>query len=329
MYTWFLLAESKYAGCTRLAEILGLSHDSVNRFLLRERYEPKDLFDEVKPHINLIGGTLSVDDTVAEKPYSASNANEFIDYFWSGSEHRPVKGINLITLYYTDSTGQSVPVNYRLYKKEDGKTKNAYFREMVIEVLSWGLRPSWVTGDCWYSSRENLKLLKHQELGFLMGIAKNRQVSQILGQYTSVSQLDIPPDGLVVYLKKFGWVKVFRKDFKNEISRYYIIFLSEIEQLEEITREDFREFRSIHWGIECYHRALKQICGIKRFLVRTSEAIITHFFCSLRAFIQLELIRGAELIENWYQPQRNLSIQVARDFILEHLNQKVGLATNT
>ncbi len=31
-----------------------LSHDSVNRFLLRERYEPKDLFDEVSPKINLI-----------------------------------------------------------------------------------------------------------------------------------------------------------------------------------------------------------------------------------------------------------------------------------
>ncbi|HCF29255.1 MAG TPA: IS701 family transposase, partial [Cyanobacteria bacterium UBA11049] len=33
-YTLFLLAESKYPGCTRLAEIIGdLSHDSVNRFL--------------------------------------------------------------------------------------------------------------------------------------------------------------------------------------------------------------------------------------------------------------------------------------------------------
>ncbi len=49
IYTLFLLAEAKYLGCTRLAEILeGLSHDSVNRFLLRERYEPKDLFDEVQ-----------------------------------------------------------------------------------------------------------------------------------------------------------------------------------------------------------------------------------------------------------------------------------------
>ncbi|OUL25408.1 hypothetical protein BV372_27995 [Nostoc sp. T09] len=48
-YTLFLLAESKYPGCTRLAEIMeDLSDDSVNKFLLRERYEPKDLFDEVK-----------------------------------------------------------------------------------------------------------------------------------------------------------------------------------------------------------------------------------------------------------------------------------------
>gem|GEM_PF-816526 len=54
-----------------MAEILeDLSHDSVNRFLLRERYTPKDLFDEVKPHLNLTGGTLSTDDTIADKPYS-------------------------------------------------------------------------------------------------------------------------------------------------------------------------------------------------------------------------------------------------------------------
>jgi hypothetical protein len=54
-----------------LAEILeGLSHDSVNRFLLRERYNPKDLFNFVKGQIDLIGGALSGDDTVIDKPYS-------------------------------------------------------------------------------------------------------------------------------------------------------------------------------------------------------------------------------------------------------------------
>jgi hypothetical protein len=43
---------------------MGISHDSVNRFLHREAYTPLDLFEEV----NLKGGTLSVDDTVLDKP---------------------------------------------------------------------------------------------------------------------------------------------------------------------------------------------------------------------------------------------------------------------
>ncbi len=157
-----------------MADILGdLSHDSVNRFLLRERYEPKDLFLEVRQHINLIDGTLIGDDTVIDKPYSDPKQTELIGYFWSGKHHRVVKGIQLLTLYYTDTAGKSVPVNYRIYDKQEGKTKNNYFREMIAEVLAWGLQPKIVTGDAWYSSQENLKFLKNRELGFLMGIAKN------------------------------------------------------------------------------------------------------------------------------------------------------------
>ncbi len=67
------------------------------------------------------------------------------------------------------------------------------------------------------------------------------------------------------------------------------------------------------------------MCGIELFMVRTSEAIKTHFFSAIRAFTQLELMRTEKLIENWYEVQRNLSLQVARDFILEHLEQRVGL----
>ncbi|MEO0966875.1 MAG: hypothetical protein AAFX80_00740, partial [Cyanobacteria bacterium J06639_18] len=78
-----------------------VSHDSVNRFLLRERYEPKYLFDIVKANINLIRGILSVDDTVLEKIYSNPKYAELIDYFWSGKYHKSIKGLNLITLYST------------------------------------------------------------------------------------------------------------------------------------------------------------------------------------------------------------------------------------
>ena len=133
-----------------MAEILKhLSHDSVNRFLLRKRYEPYDLFDEVKPYINLIGGTLSGDDTVIDKPHSNAKLTELISYVWSGRHHRVVKGIQLITLYYTDVLGRSLPVNYRIYNKQEGKTKNEYLREMIVEVLLWGLKPKTMTTDAW------------------------------------------------------------------------------------------------------------------------------------------------------------------------------------
>ena len=67
--------------------------------------------------------------------------------------------------------------------------------------------------------------------------------------------------------------------------------------------------------------------GIGQFMVRTTAAIKTHFFSAVRAFTQLELMRAKDLIENWYELQRNLSLQVARDFILEHLTQKFNLAS--
>ena len=103
---YFYWQQSLYPGCTRLAAIMeDLSHNSVNRFLLRERYEPKDLFDEVKPYINLVDGTLSGDDTVIDKPHSDPKLTELIGYVYSGRHHRTIKGIQLITLYYTDLSG--------------------------------------------------------------------------------------------------------------------------------------------------------------------------------------------------------------------------------
>lgn len=59
IYTAFLLAEPNHSGCSRLATVCDseISHDSVNRFLLRETYDPKDLFEAVLPSIEEKGGS--------------------------------------------------------------------------------------------------------------------------------------------------------------------------------------------------------------------------------------------------------------------------------
>ena len=73
------------------------------------------------------------------------------------------------------------------------------------------------------------------------------------------------------------------------------MFLPGEDVLNQITRAEFKALHSIHWGIECYHRAIKQVCGIERFMVRTSEAIRTHFFSAIRAETEFELMRTEEL----------------------------------
>ena len=260
-YTLFLLSEPKQMGCKRLAEILkNVSHDSVNRFLLRERYEPKDLFDTVGEIIDLKGGILSVDDTVVEKHYSNPDCAELIGYFWSGKYHKSIKGLNLITLYYSDRQENSVPINYRIYDKKEGKTKNNYFQQMLLEVITWGLKPRMVTGDSWYSSIANLKFLRNQKLGFLFGVEKNRTVSNEPGKYQQVSNLVIPDEGLITHLKEFGFIKLLRKDFKKGDSRHYVLYLPDTEKLQNISRHEFLAIHDTHWGIEAFHRAIKQVC---------------------------------------------------------------------
>jgi hypothetical protein len=166
--TAFLLAESQSAGCVRLSEVSDgeFAHDAANRFLNREEFSPRDLFEELRPLIELEGGILSVDDTVLDKPYSQEGKTELVGYFWSGLHGKAVKGINLVTLFHADEKGVRVPVNFRVVDKAQGKTKNDLFREMVEEVLAWGLAPAIVTADSWYSGVENLRFLRDQGLKF-------------------------------------------------------------------------------------------------------------------------------------------------------------------
>jgi len=267
MYMGSLLSEPNSPSYCHLSEVMGISHESVNRFLQRENYSPQDLFNEVKSGLNLKGGVLSVDDSVLDKLCSHHMA--FVGHFWSGKHHRVIKGLNLITVYYCDIEGRHQPVNDRIVDKAKGKTKNEYFREMLAEVLAWGLEPAFITGDSWYSGVANLKGVKHYDLGFLFALESNRLVSVEKGTWTQVQKLDIPEEGREVWLREFGRVKVFRTRLKEQV-RHYAVHLSDGGPLSSFGRDSFLWLHDLHWQIEQYHRVIKQVCHIEHFQVRTT-----------------------------------------------------------
>jgi hypothetical protein len=317
--------------CSRMAEIVKTSHDSVNRFLLREAYEPKDLFDEAKPHINLIGGTLSVDDSVLDKPYSHKRA--LVGHFGSGKHHRTVKGINLITLYYTDVRGRHFPLSYRVYDKDACKSKNDYFLDMLAEVLAWGLRPAFVTGDSWYSGIKNFKAIKNHGLSSMFALKSNRCASIEKGKWIQVQKLDIPEAGLEVWLRGVGQVKLFRQRLKDEL-RHYAVHLPHAAQLSSFDREAFCHQHDQHWKIEQYHRAIKQVCNIENFQVRGKTPILNHIVAAICAYVHVQKLCTLDVIANCYRLQRDLFREVITTFIhdfvvdKDHLNSQFSKVVN-
>jgi hypothetical protein len=331
MYRGYLLSEPNSPSGRQLSEVMGISHDSVNRFLQRETYSPQDLFNEVKSGLNLKGGVLSVDDSVLDKPYSSKMA--FVGHFWSGKHHRVVKGINVITLYDCDVEGRHPPVNYRIVDKAEGKTKNAYFREMLTGVLTWGLEPAFIAGNSRYSGVANLKRVRHHPLGFLFALESNRRVSVEKGTWTPIQKLDIPEEGREVWRRGFGTVKVFRTRLKEPV-RHYAIHLPDGEPGSSFGRDQFRWLHDRHWQIEQYPRAIKQVCHVEQFQVRTPAAIQNHVFAAICGYTQWQRLGLMDVLKNGYPVQRNLFNGVIAEFVhafmpgKEHLKPQFHAVVN-
>jgi len=314
-YIAYLLSEAGKSSCVRGSKVLQISHDEVNRFLAGSDFTGKDLFDKSADALKRTGGVLSVDDTVIDKPYSKVEATELIGFFWSGLHHKSVKGINVIVLNYTDTDGVSLPVNWRVYRKRDNKTKNDYFQDMVGEVFRWGLRPAWVTADSWYSSIENLKFLRNKEVGFMVGLEKNRIISTMPHQYEPVGAATIGEEGLYTHLKGFDYVKVFRTVDTEDHERHYALYHPNPQMAAALNTAAFKKLKQQHWHIEQAFRAVKQLVHAGHFFVRRTKAIQTHLFCVLRALQRLFLWAKDKVIPSVYQLHNQIFLHAQRQFI--------------
>lgn len=260
-----------------------VAHDAYTRLLQRLPPDSEALWAEVKECITLDQGLLIIDDTTLDKPYASQMG--LVTRHWSGKHHEVVQGINLISLVWSDGDA-ALPCDYRLYNKDqDGLGKNDHFRQMLQQAYARGFQPGLVAFDSWYSSLENLKLVRGFEWEWLTRLKSNRQVSLKAGQQQAVSDLNIPPNGLVVHLRGYGMVKVFRTVDPHGNADYWAT--------SRLTMTDAQRelFANRAWLVEVYHRALKQFTGIERGQFRLERSQRNHIGLALRAYVRLELHR--------------------------------------
>ena len=269
-------------------------------------------------------GLLILDDTTLDKPYA--NKIEHVTWHWSGKHGKVVKGINLLTLLWRGSAEDDsseeeseeedpgkasrephVPCDFRLYE-EDGKTKNEYFRDMLDRAAEREFAPEIVLFDSWYSGLDNLKKVRALEWTFLTRLKKNRKVNPDDSFNRRIENVPIPEDGRVLHLKGFGFVKVFRtgstdgdaeeKTAEEKTAEEKTAEEDETETVQywatndlEMTEDRREELARRAWGVETYHRRLKQYCGVERSQHQSIRAQHNHIQMSIRAFLRLELHR--------------------------------------
>jgi hypothetical protein len=179
--------------------------------------------------------------------------------------------------------------------------------------LGWGLQPKTVTADSWYASLFNLKICRKHGLDALFAVEKDRLVSTEKGVYQKVGEAVVGEDGLLTHLKAFDWVTVFRKEEHGQ-QRHYVYYRHEKEQKQpqKASKEHFAQAHEAHWHIEEYHRAVKQLCNIEKFMVRRAKAVRNHIFSAIWAFVTLEEKVINKLITNWYQFRENILAQLIK-----------------
>lgn len=308
LYCQFLLASQRNFTATQASDLTSVSHDAITRWLTSARLTPHILWEHVEKLVEKEGGVLVVDDSVIAKQYSRSHELPLLSYQYSGAYHKVIQGIGLVNLVVVGKDNTCIPVDYRIFsKKIDGRTKHMHVQEMITLALHRGLSPSAIAFDSWYGSVKTLKFLEKNKQTWVTILRSNR----IVDHNEHLSDKKIPIDGLVVHLKAYGFIRVF-KTFSQAKGEVEYLATNKLD----MALVDIKTVAAQRWKIEEYHRGLKQTTGIEKCQARTQRSQRNHIFCSIVSFVALETQRINKNI-SWYQAKQGIIQYAMRQYLLK------------
>jgi hypothetical protein len=313
LYSDYLLASFGATTATGLSDLLEgeISHDQVTRYLAGTKKTASDLWRTVKAFVREIQsaeGVLILDDSIEEKPYT--DENDIVCWHYDHSKDRLLKGINFLTALYS-SQGVSVPVGFHLVAKTeqyiDPKTqqekrrspvsKNEVGQELIKQAVRNRIAFRWVLFDVWFASADTMVFIKqHQHRDFICPLKTNRKVAlsqadKQQGRYVRVDTLELETQATrEVYLEGVDFPLVLVKQvFTNEDGSRGIRYLVS----SDITLSFDNVTTTYHkrWGVECYHKSLKQNVSLAKSPTQTVTTQTNHFFAALCGFIKLERLK--------------------------------------
>jgi len=312
LYTDYLIASFGKTTATGLSEILDgeISHDKITRFLSKEDYTSKELWQIIKKDVREIedeDGVLIFDDTVQEKQYSKES--ELICWHWDHTFNRNIKGINLLNCVYY-ANGVSLPIAFELVKKptqfkdpKTGKvkrkseiTKNEMLRDMLKTSQQNQVKWRYALADSWFSSSENMNYINDDlKKHFIFALKSNRLIAlsekdKKDGNFTRIDELDWSENKPIK-----GWIKglsfpvlLHRQLFTNKDGSIGILYL--ISNDLNLTKTKIETIYQKRWKVEVFHKNIKSNTALAKSPTSTVRTQSNHIFMSIYATAKLEIL---------------------------------------
>ena len=132
------------------------------------------------------------------------------------------------------------------------------------------------------------------------------------GGNVRVDAVEIPPEGREVHLRGYGWVKEFRTVSPNGNVEHWATNDPGMAPKQQKTLKDHG------WGIETYHRGLKQCCGVERCQARKAQSQRSHIGMAIQAFVRLEVHRLRSGV-SWYETVAGIVRSAIRHYLSQPL----------
>jgi len=261
---------------------------------------------------------LIIDDTVEGKTGKYIEGSR--DALWSNKEKRKIRGINVVSLNYSDgysnfmldfaiSMGNYAKVKFEEFTQEldvrttaykrrleimDGKSKIAI--DMVTRALKSGVYADYLLVDSWYSKPAFLKKMNDLGLKVISRIANNNKIWNFTAKektlnaiYEKYRNLKKEKSGTYGKKIKFKYFSVI-VEHKNA-GKIKIVFIKTKEKLIpiastdlEINDEEIIEIYKRRWDIEQGYKELREHFGFGKEENRIYEALIARISLSFFSY---------------------------------------------
>lgn len=257
---------------------------------------------------------MIIDDTVEDKV--GKNIEGSCDYLWSNKEKRKIRGINVVSLNYSDGLSNfmldfAIATNkYARVKLEDYANKvdyrtNAHKRrietthgksqlaiDMVKRAVSSGIYADYLLVDSWYSKPIFIKEMNNLGLEVISRMANNNKIWNFIGErktlngiYDKFKKLKDIKSGTYGKKVKYQYFSVVVEHKKA--GRVKIVFLKTKEKLIPIISTDLTlsdetiiETYKRRWDIEQGYKELREHFGFGKEENRIYEALIARITLS-------------------------------------------------